>query len=194
VEGSTETVTWLQAWWHWWHPTAGMALGDLILWGYRILWWGRLGKLMEFMAGMLVVVDVVGPTRLKAFGDSMHSWFDTRATFEKVRRLVAWRNDSVSNDLKVTGLFCFLIIAIAASVISNNGAFAYFAVGLFLYLFSAVFIALGGLLAFVSGWLLDSILIEPMAWILRHSDAERWVKALSAILILVGFHFDLLAS
>src|SRR5262245_10686845 len=49
----------------WWN---GQSTLHLHLWFMRILWWGRLGKALEFTAGLVVVLDLIGPDRLRAFG------------------------------------------------------------------------------------------------------------------------------
>lgn len=57
-----------EAWSHWF---AGQPLGDARLWGMPILWWGRIGKLAQFAAGLAVVLDLIGPERLRAWGQQL---------------------------------------------------------------------------------------------------------------------------
>jgi hypothetical protein len=54
-----------EAWSRW---LAGELLGDAKLWGVPIQWWGRIGKLAQFAAGLVVVLDLIGPERLRAWG------------------------------------------------------------------------------------------------------------------------------
>jgi hypothetical protein len=49
------------AWWD------GEELKDCVLWGHKILIWGRFGKFAEFLAALVIVVDIIGPARLNAF-------------------------------------------------------------------------------------------------------------------------------
>ena len=46
------------------------------MWGWPLLAWGRLGKVLQFLAGLTVVLDLVGPDRLRAFGGRLRgqSW------------------------------------------------------------------------------------------------------------------------
>lgn len=44
------------------------------------------------------------------------------------------------------------------------------------------------------GAALDFLLIEPLAWAFDRSDIEVWVKVFALVSLLIGFHFDLLAS
>lgn len=56
--------------WHTW--SAGQPTGDLLLWKLPILWWGRIGKLAQFAGALTVILDLVGPERLRAWGRSLH--------------------------------------------------------------------------------------------------------------------------
>jgi hypothetical protein len=49
------------AWQTWW---SGQSAVDLPLWGKNVLFWGRLGKITEFVAALAILAEVVGETRL----------------------------------------------------------------------------------------------------------------------------------
>lgn len=53
-----------EAWRLW---SAGDQVQQYVLWGQSILWWGRFGKLAQFAAGLVVVLDLIGPERLRAW-------------------------------------------------------------------------------------------------------------------------------
>jgi len=55
---------------------AGDQLGSVRLWGWPLLGWGRSGKVCQFVAGLTVVLDLVGPDRLRTFGGRLRgqSW------------------------------------------------------------------------------------------------------------------------
>jgi hypothetical protein len=48
----------------WWN---GEELKDCVFWGHKILIWGRYGKFVEFLAALVIVVDIIGEARLNAF-------------------------------------------------------------------------------------------------------------------------------
>ncbi|MDR6598149.1 hypothetical protein ACFFSW_10930 [Saccharothrix longispora] len=50
------------AWWH------GALTGDTVVWGLPLRNWGRIGKLLQFVAGATVVLKLVGPERFAAWG------------------------------------------------------------------------------------------------------------------------------
>ncbi|SMD16204.1 hypothetical protein [Lentzea albidocapillata] len=62
---------------------SGKQTSGATLWGLSMVWWGRAGKLLQFMAGCVVILDLVGPDRLRAIG--------ARATAE-VSDFRAWRS------------------------------------------------------------------------------------------------------
>jgi hypothetical protein len=52
----------------WRHWLAGEPTSGLVLWTLPVLWWGRIGKMLEFTAVAAVVLDLVGPDRLRTWG------------------------------------------------------------------------------------------------------------------------------
>lgn len=46
----------------------GKALTGMSLWGIPVIWWGRAGKVSAFLGGLTVVLDVIGPDRIREFG------------------------------------------------------------------------------------------------------------------------------
>ncbi|MEU5695443.1 hypothetical protein [Actinosynnema sp. NPDC020468] len=63
----------LRLWGRW---LSGEKVDDARLWGLPMLVWGRTGKLLQFAAGLTVVLDLVGPERLREFGNRLRppSW------------------------------------------------------------------------------------------------------------------------
>jgi hypothetical protein len=55
---------WWEAWVSWWSGS----LSEAQLWGLPMLFWGRFGKVLPFVAGLVVVLDLVGPQQLRQWG------------------------------------------------------------------------------------------------------------------------------
>jgi len=56
-------------WWHLWQAWfSGEQVAGADLWGLPLLVWARTGKVLQFLAGMTVVLDLIGPDPLRAFG------------------------------------------------------------------------------------------------------------------------------
>ncbi|MEU8818749.1 hypothetical protein [Actinoplanes sp. NPDC048796] len=70
--GNVRSMCVTQFWGDWWDAVALWRSGDPMdpaaLCGYSILWWGRLGKILQFAAGLTVVLDLAGPERLRGIG------------------------------------------------------------------------------------------------------------------------------
>lgn len=65
---------------------SGQSVAGLDLWGLPVVWWARFGKLAQFTAGLTVVLDLIGPERLRAFGDRANRMFALRLSrFREVR-------------------------------------------------------------------------------------------------------------
>lgn len=55
----------LRLWSRW---ASGEKVDDARLWGWPMLAWGRTGKLLQFAAGLTVILDLAEPDRLRDFG------------------------------------------------------------------------------------------------------------------------------
>jgi hypothetical protein len=75
----------LHAWKVW---LSGRTTGGLVLAGHSLLYWGRLGKLLEFVAGLVVVFDFVDPERVRQRGrDAQLSRQAGRSALTRLRSL-----------------------------------------------------------------------------------------------------------
>ncbi|MEV6238819.1 hypothetical protein [Lentzea sp. NPDC051838] len=45
----------------------GASTQQFVLWGMPLLWWGRAGKVAQFVAGLAVLLDLIGPVRLRTW-------------------------------------------------------------------------------------------------------------------------------
>ncbi len=54
------------AWQAWLHPTTSPEMP--VLWGHRMIWWSRLGKIMQLCGGLSIVFEIIGVERINAFG------------------------------------------------------------------------------------------------------------------------------
>ncbi|GAA3196017.1 hypothetical protein GCM10010486_76960 [Nonomuraea roseoviolacea subsp. carminata] len=61
-------ISYLDAWGMWLDGRS--TLGHDLL-GLPLLWWGRFGKILSFVSGATVVVDLVGPEKLSRYGERL---------------------------------------------------------------------------------------------------------------------------
>lgn len=59
-----EALDYAEAWRRWF---TGQQVNTHAMWGLPILWWARIGKFIQFGAGLTVVLDLIGQERLDAF-------------------------------------------------------------------------------------------------------------------------------
>ena len=84
-------MTFFNAWHLWWQ---GSLTRDFNLYGLGLLWWGRIGKAVAFIGALTVVLDLIGPDRLRAWGKKVHAKSpliqrETRVTLKNIWRLPA---------------------------------------------------------------------------------------------------------
>jgi hypothetical protein len=209
-----------EAWGNW---GSGESLANLHLWGLRIVWWGRIGKLLEFAAGLVLLIDIVGPKRLKAFGQ----WLRTQATAKETLRfafgtlrwakaqVLSWvesrhkralrvwnedrslRTDLVSHTVQfvLALLLTFPLMRIIFDLESWTDYLIAFIPSLVLAFLAAIPVTVCLIFAWAAlGVVVDSLFLKPASWILEYEHASNGFKIASLILFVIGFHFDLLAS
>jgi len=71
-------------------------------------------------------------------------------------------------------------------------AVVFFAIGGIFLAPTIAFLAFGSFAVFYAA--VDILVIEPVAWVLERDEFDRWVKMMSLVLLLIGFHFDMLVS
>lgn len=212
-----ESLTYVQAWARWFH---GESVSNYFLWHIQILWWGRAGKLISFISALAVIAEIIGSARLRDFGKSLHGRFTlqkalikVRNSFGALRLLGRFFLSSGSEGDKLIDEFLFrtpvgwvtMILGWGGTIITFVGVYRtrgfWSAVGysalilIFGYaLIAPLIAALLLLLPVVILLLIDLFIIEPVAWLLERESVDKLTKAGSLFLLLLGFHFDLLAS
>ena len=187
-----------------------------ILWGLKVLWWARIGKGMELVAALSILVDILGPQRLRAFGLSLHEHFGTTKTWHSVLNVLKLKG--FERDVGRSPLFRLLfrlglwlspiciLLTVLLSVYGHQESIVtavifgvIFGVGVAVTTFAVLFWLLAMFLG-LTLWLallvtvLHFILINPLANLLELEWFDRLVKALSLLILLAGFQFDLLGS
>jgi hypothetical protein len=198
-EGDDRLGGWWDVWMSWWSGQVG---GGAHLWGIPIFWWGRLGKVAQFTAGLVIVLDLVGSERLlhgakyarqasAAFKRGLDSGFAGFWT--------DWYDDERRAGIQLGATIASVMAAGALlwRFVPYEGwqRILYWIYGLI----AAPFAFLIGLLllAFLLLALSFALLMVPSLVVARLVGEEvpghpaRW---LALALFLAGFHFDLLAS
>jgi hypothetical protein len=207
----------IRAWSSW---LAGHPAGSDSLWGISIVGWGRAGKLLEFTAGLVILVDVIGPERIRRWGLSLRR-SSPRDALRIVRAGVVWipplvhylrsadDDEEVEQALKVLmrypaawvnfGLsFALLVYAVVANLIPPiENPFIGFAVVFTGWSFGAmivlpVVIVVLFLLAAICEWILSWPVIAISSLLTWQKNVMAF-KVVSVVLLAVGFHFDLLS-
>jgi len=191
-----------------------------ILLGHPMYYWSRLGKIFELGALVVIVVDLIGPERLRAVG-ARFGVYHASEVYKRVankysvpifvlcavgytvfmlvafaimikEKPPAWPALGMSSDIP------FIIqIVINAFAIAIATAVILFVLGVALFAIVMVSALLLTLVIFIYVFLAMQV-VEPLlrviAWALEKPNVSWWVKVVSVILFVIGFHFDLLTS
>lgn len=44
------------------------------LWGLKVLWWGRIGKVLQLFAAFVVVLEILGPESIRLFAGKLRGF------------------------------------------------------------------------------------------------------------------------
>ncbi len=207
------SVTILEAWRLWFH--ASLPEGA-VLWGVTILWWGRAGKLAQFFGAALIVAEILGPEKLRRYGASLHQFSSlsfAKKTFEDAWRfasaLLGNETNTHSDYVRVfsdyrTGIFAAAIGYLAAFIalyeiwMANLLWWQFILMALLMifvmFAISPLLAIMGVLVIGLLGFIIDRMFIRPIASALMQPTPEKFVKVVSLVLLIAGFHFDILAS
>ncbi|WP_344933035.1 hypothetical protein [Sphaerisporangium flaviroseum] len=159
-----------EAWQLW---MSGESMIDHTLFELPMIWWGRAGKIVSFLAGMTVVLDVIGPERLREFSTRFRRINVDRARSMRIGRRI------------VVGLLVTVAaVAVTSEIVGDQDMEEIASV-----------IALGvGIFGLIVVPAAAGFLAGGVAGLLENPRTERLVRWIGVILLVVGFHFDLLAS
>jgi hypothetical protein len=166
------TISYVDAWAAW--LGGGQPPGDATMGFMTIRWWGRAGKIAAFVGGATVVLDLIGPDRLREI---------SARSEKRSRRAVS------SPVRKFAPLFVLLVLTASgftAAVLTfpNSREVA------------TVFALLAVLvtLLVVSVMMTRVLVLQLLADAFANERSELVVHWAAVALLAVGFHFDLLAS
>lgn len=165
-----DTISLFEAWWRW--SEGDPTLRDANLWGLRVLWWGRLGKLAAFVAGLVLIIDIIGPDRI----------------------ITTLRRRSLERKGRVTGsqvVVLLGLIFVPATVAGNLGGYVVTESERNWRI--AVFFG-GTVVMLFLFWMIHRNAATWFARLYEHDRLIRIIRFLSLLAFAVGFHFDMLAS
>ncbi len=203
----------MSLWDLWREWAAGNSTLEFELWGLEMLWWGRIGKILQLLGALTVLAEIVGPERLESTAVALKEaspftgmvdrarrrwrpvwdWVQTRRAGAAERsRTSAEAARSLGGvpflalGVRLVVALLFVVVAVAFASWGWLIVLVALAGGLFLLLAAAVLSALG--------WLVAVTLIRPAALLISIAAVEAWVKVLAIALLVSGVHFDLLAT
>jgi hypothetical protein len=206
----------VEAWSQW---AAGTLSHDSHLWGLNILWWGRIGKVLELLSGAIIVADIMGPDRLRQYGQRFGELVSSGTLNAQSVAVLALIRDSLLSffwygdrsreatdrlfEAKHRWLYLIVTLIIGITIFNSTRGNAALIVGLIAGVFFCL--AMGAILApFVLALLvlgvvvvvavLNQVLAKPFGSFLLFVSHDKAVKGLGLALLLIGFHFDFLAS
>ena len=219
--GNQGVVSFSGAWGLWW--TGAEDIKAYLLGPCSILWWGRIGKVIQGLVAFGVLIEVVGNRRLGKAGEWARNLGYMPRKFVR-EQLAAFPSETMWNVSFVIGwltgasliVYCgyyllmtnivgFVALAVGGTWLSLLAAWATKDIGIFLVTIPRILglpIVLPVLVvAFTVLLILYSIatlIVAPvllsLAWILRQKSLANWVRVTGLLVLCVGFSLDLLAS
>lgn len=140
---------------------------DLVVLGLRMIWWGRIGKLLAFLGGGTIILDIIGPERVM-------EW-------ERARRMVAPRLTRALHSLAVSIVFLIVSLLAPSLIIGNE-----------LTSLQVVPVAVVAVITFLS--FAGRALARGVARLLRAGTGAKVLRICAAAVLSVGFLLDFATS
>ncbi|MFC7762773.1 hypothetical protein ACFQY4_35535 [Catellatospora bangladeshensis] len=176
------------------------------LWGETVLWWARAGKILQFAAGLVVILDLIGPERLRRGGQRMTTRL--RAVVAQLSALRAEPERTHNGAVHfAAGIFLFGINLLLLNLLLMDwskvtstpvsiGPFVVAPIALLIFLArgrpeqtaGARFPLIG------IGWLLAQLVLGAPAALLDKANPGHILRWLGLLLFVIGFGLDLLGS
>jgi hypothetical protein len=212
-------ISLIEAWRLWW---SGDSIVNFHLFGIPILWLGRAGKFLEFIGAATVVADIIGPERLRAFGAKLRGLVTLEDTWSNLKKSLGWyvhfyysfKNPSEADfqekrvtfaEIKADPLsYLSTSIALSASIVAWVFSpfksiwvnFPIFVIAIYFFTFTlgplGVLLIVGSfnILTFA----IAIFVLKPAAALLDRKVLDVWIKLFAFMCLVIGFHFDFLAS
>lgn len=194
---------------------------DLMIWGVSIFWWGRLGKIMQAIGAITIIADIIGPEKIRAFGASLQGAVTSAILINFLRNCFEWYKtvfrhtvmkdyeDTVAPITRQSGQFkldvlnyfvCFLLTILVVSSIGLQDT-GWILIVETAIIFCCLLVSISPLITVLilmlltfAGLVINLVFIKSLASALEHPSLDRFTKIASLLFLLVGFHFELLAS
>ena len=167
-------ITLAEAWALWW---SGQQLTEHSIHGMSVLWAARTGKLMAFLAGTTIVLDIIGSKRLVAWGEQL------QVSGSK------WLNYAV-----LVGLTIALLLAPLVYLRLNPAMETLEALGVVSGALSVFVSVLVLLIASAYASQKTPAFLIWFGGLLAKPRFERWLRTIAVPLFFLGFGLDYLAS
>ncbi|WP_146103761.1 hypothetical protein [Nonomuraea solani] len=168
-----EEISLFDAWSAW---ADGVDIRQRVLWGLEIYWWARWGKVAALLAGLVLIIDIIGPERIEAYLKERRER-KGRAGMELA---------SIVATVLVVG-WPTLVLAFAGAMLATHDNLI---PGI--ALFSVAFIMMS-----MGNWLVPTVerkSTDALMWATTHTRFLRVVRIMSILMLVAGFHFDFLVS
>jgi hypothetical protein len=165
-----------------------------LMWGHPLVFWDRLGQVMEFVGALAVVIDLLGAERLSAIAGELREWTQDPA-MRPIKLLsrppvaligiaaisiiaglaVLTGSQKIEPVLPFTSIPVPVAVAFAVTIL-GLALSAYLLLALYFVLFCAV----------------APPVADYTARVLQREHADKWLKLIALPLLVLGFFLDLL--
>jgi hypothetical protein len=99
--------------------STGRSTDTLVLFGLSMVWWGRIGKILQVIGGVLVVSEIIGEERIKEYGESLHRKTSSSVLRDIFRRINQARDGSFIAQLVVLIPFTFVTVVVFSVAVAS---------------------------------------------------------------------------
>jgi len=177
-----QAVSYWEAWTLWW---SGAKTDNTVLLGWPMLYWGRSGKCLQYLSGLIILIDLVGPSRLSKLA--------TRVATRTKRASDTAKRPSSRYIPLFTGILFLAAVSSSVYFIAFVRGEEYSDSPLIKL---SIILAIP-LIVFYVIWHLLMIadkIVRPAVWVMEAGKSTHPARWVAFMVFTIGFQFDLLAS
>lgn len=175
---------------------------------------------MQFVGAVTIIADIIGPEKIRRFGSSLQSAITPGNLIQFLKDCFDWYTIIFRHTLMkdygdesllpkkpsywqlntINYAICFLLTILIIFLIHLQYTGWTFLIEMAI-IFGCLLISISPLMTVLMiltfifiGLAINSGFIKPLAWLLEHPSFDRFTKIVSLLFLLMGFHFELLAS
>lgn len=168
----------------------------------EFLWINRAGSLLQFLAGLSIIIEIIGKARIASFQQKIEASIKLNSSFKDLRdRLKLFKSDNIVLELynlfpvrggkRITKYLRYFRLTLYKALKTSKILYRVYK---FLFIILLAYSLLRTIINLFYLAMVEIFILKPVVFFLWATQKDRGVKAFSFFLLLLGFLISFLFS